>query len=116
MPIRERAISREIVFTARIASRNAAEIQKEAHQRTSLNAAKNQQICPCLLSRLLASNLGFRTRARFRTGEIRVLDSSGNVERAIPFNERTQAGHLRHSRFIRLRDPADVRRTARTKA
>ena len=27
------------------------------------------------------------TRARFRTGEIRVLDSSGNVERTIAFNE-----------------------------
>jgi hypothetical protein len=28
-----------------------------------------------------------QTRARFRTGEIRVLDSTGNVERIIPFNE-----------------------------
>ena len=28
-----------------------------------------------------------QARARFRTGEIRVLDSSGNVERAIAFNE-----------------------------
>jgi hypothetical protein len=27
------------------------------------------------------------TRARFRTGEIRVLDSSGNVEHTIAFNE-----------------------------
>jgi hypothetical protein len=25
--------------------------------------------------------------ARFRTGEIRVLDSSGNIERTIAFNE-----------------------------
>jgi DNA ligase D-like protein (predicted ligase) len=33
----------------------------------------------------------------------------------IAFNERTQAGHLRHSKFFRLRDPADVRRKARTK-
>jgi hypothetical protein len=28
-----------------------------------------------------------QTRARFRTGETRVLDSSGNVERTIAFNE-----------------------------
>ena len=28
-----------------------------------------------------------KTRARFRTGEIRVLDSSGNVERTIAFHE-----------------------------
>jgi len=27
------------------------------------------------------------TRARFRTGEIRVLDLTGNVERVIEFNE-----------------------------
>lgn len=27
-----------------------------------------------------------QTRARFRSGEIRVLDSSGNVERTIAFN------------------------------
>ncbi len=26
-------------------------------------------------------------RACFRSGEIRILDSSGNVERVIPFNE-----------------------------
>ena len=26
-------------------------------------------------------------RAWFRSGEIRILDSSGNVERTIPFNE-----------------------------
>jgi hypothetical protein len=28
-----------------------------------------------------------QARVRFRAGEIRVLDSSGNVERAIPFSE-----------------------------
>ena len=28
-----------------------------------------------------------QTRACFRSGEIRILDSSGNVERIIPFNE-----------------------------
>jgi hypothetical protein len=28
-----------------------------------------------------------QTRARFRTGEIRVVDATGNVERAIAFNE-----------------------------
>jgi hypothetical protein len=28
-----------------------------------------------------------QTRARFSTGEIRVLDSTGNVERVIEFNE-----------------------------
>jgi uncharacterized protein DUF2188 len=28
-----------------------------------------------------------QTRARFRTGQIRVLDSNGNVERVIAFNE-----------------------------
>jgi DNA ligase D-like protein (predicted ligase) len=33
----------------------------------------------------------------------------------IAFNERTQAGHLRHSKFLRLRDPADLRRKLRTK-
>jgi bifunctional non-homologous end joining protein LigD len=33
----------------------------------------------------------------------------------IAFNERTQAGHLRHSRFLRLRDSADLRRKPRTK-
>ena len=32
--------------------------------------------------------LGYaQTRARFRTGEIRVLDSTGNVERTIAFDE-----------------------------
>jgi bifunctional non-homologous end joining protein LigD len=34
----------------------------------------------------------------------------------IAFNERTQAGHLRHSTFLRLRDGADVRTKERTKA
>jgi DNA ligase D-like protein (predicted ligase) len=33
----------------------------------------------------------------------------------IAFNERTQGGHLRHSKFLRLRERADVRRTAQTK-
>ena len=28
-----------------------------------------------------------QTRARFRSGEIRILDSTGNVERIIAFNE-----------------------------
>jgi len=28
-----------------------------------------------------------RERASFRSGEIRILDSSGNVERVIPFND-----------------------------
>ena len=28
-----------------------------------------------------------QTRARFRTGDIRVLDSTGNVERTIAFSE-----------------------------
>jgi hypothetical protein len=28
-----------------------------------------------------------QARARFRAGEIRVLDSTGNVERTIPFSE-----------------------------
>ena len=32
----------------------------------------------------------------------------------IAFNERTQSGHLRHSKFLRLRDPADLHRKART--
>lgn len=31
-----------------------------------------------------------QARVRFRAGEIRVLDSSGNVERAIVFNEADQ--------------------------
>jgi bifunctional non-homologous end joining protein LigD len=31
----------------------------------------------------------------------------------IAFNERTQSGHLRHSKFLRLRDAADVHRKAR---
>jgi hypothetical protein len=31
--------------------------------------------------------IGYATRACFRSGEIRVLDSTGNVERTIPFNE-----------------------------
>jgi bifunctional non-homologous end joining protein LigD len=34
----------------------------------------------------------------------------------IAFNERTQAGHLRHSKFLRLRERADVRTHARRKA
>jgi ATP-dependent DNA ligase len=32
----------------------------------------------------------------------------------IAFNERTQSGHLRHSKFLRLRDPAELHRKART--
>jgi ATP-dependent DNA ligase len=32
----------------------------------------------------------------------------------IAFNERTQAGHLRHSKFLRLRERADLRGKART--
>ena len=31
-----------------------------------------------------------QARVRFRTGEIRVLDSSGNVERSIAFDESNQ--------------------------
>jgi len=33
----------------------------------------------------------------------------------IAFNERTQGGHLRHAKFLRLRDPTDVRRKRRPK-
>jgi ATP-dependent DNA ligase len=33
----------------------------------------------------------------------------------IAFNEQTESGHLRHSKFLRLREPADLRRAARTK-
>jgi hypothetical protein len=33
-----------------------------------------------------ASNYA-QNRASFRSGEIRILDSTGNVERTIPFNE-----------------------------
>jgi DNA ligase D-like protein (predicted ligase) len=33
----------------------------------------------------------------------------------IAFNERTEGGHLRHSQFLRLRESADLRKTARTK-
>ena len=33
----------------------------------------------------------------------------------IAFNERTPAGHLRHSKFLRLRDRADIRTKPRTK-
>jgi bifunctional non-homologous end joining protein LigD len=32
----------------------------------------------------------------------------------VAFNERTQGGHLRHSKFLRLRERADLRRKART--
>jgi len=31
-----------------------------------------------------------QTRACFRSGKIRILDSTGNVERTIPFNERNR--------------------------
>jgi len=31
-----------------------------------------------------------QTRARYRTGEIRVLDSTGNVERVIAFDEKNR--------------------------
>jgi ATP-dependent DNA ligase len=34
----------------------------------------------------------------------------------IAFNERTPGEHLRHSKFLRLREPADIRIRARTKA
>jgi bifunctional non-homologous end joining protein LigD len=33
----------------------------------------------------------------------------------IAFNERTEGGHLRHSKFLRLRERADIRTKARTK-
>ena len=33
----------------------------------------------------------------------------------VAFNERTNAGHLRHSKFLRLRDPADLLAKPRTK-
>ncbi|HYT21840.1 MAG TPA: hypothetical protein VEW05_16625 [Candidatus Polarisedimenticolia bacterium] len=33
----------------------------------------------------------------------------------IAFNERTQGGYLRHSKFLRLRERAEVRTKARTK-
>jgi bifunctional non-homologous end joining protein LigD len=32
----------------------------------------------------------------------------------VAFNERTAQGHLRHSKFLRLREPADVKRKAQT--
>ena len=34
---------------------------------------------------------------------------SPRIVAKIAFNERTQAGHLRHSKFLRLRDREDVR-------
>ena len=33
----------------------------------------------------------------------------------VAFNERTQAGHLRHSKFLRLRDHVDVRTKSRVR-
>jgi hypothetical protein len=41
---------------------------------------------PVFLTKDQAINYA-ENRAWFRSGEIRILDSSGNVEHAIPFNE-----------------------------
>jgi hypothetical protein len=41
---------------------------------------------PVFLTKEQAVNYA-QNRASFRSGEIRILDSSGNVERIIPFNE-----------------------------
>jgi hypothetical protein len=45
-----------------------------------------------------------QNRASFRSGEIRILDSSGNVERTIPFNNESnrkfRRAEFRSSTFI----------------
>jgi hypothetical protein len=38
-----------------------------------------------------------QNRASFRSGEIRILDSNGNVERTIPFSEADRSCDLGHN-------------------
>jgi hypothetical protein len=60
--------------------------QLRVHRPLKLNVFEAPGVEPVFLKKDQAINYA-ENRASFRSGEIRILDSSGNVEHTIPFNE-----------------------------
>jgi len=77
------------------------------------DAIKGKEISNCPFVNLPEKKGGYRMdREKMET----VRWVKPGVVAEIAFNERTPAGHLRHSKFLRLRERAEVRKTARTRS
>jgi bifunctional non-homologous end joining protein LigD len=77
-----------------------------------LEAIKGKDIEKCPFANLPEKKGRYRMD-RQKMATVRWLQP--RIVAEIAFNERTDAGHLRHSKFLRLRDPADVRTKSRRK-
>jgi bifunctional non-homologous end joining protein LigD len=71
------------------------------------NAIKGREIEKCPFVNL-PERKGARRMDREKMATVRWLQP--RIVAEIAFNERTPGGHLRHAKFLRLRDPIDVRR------
>ncbi len=81
-------------------------------RRTVFNAIKGKEVEKCPFVNL-PERQGAHRMDREKMATVRWLRP--RIVAEIAFNERTQGGHLRHSKFLRLRERAEVRRKARTK-
>jgi bifunctional non-homologous end joining protein LigD len=77
-----------------------------------LEAIKGKEIEKCPFANLPEKKGRYRMD-REKMATVRWLQPRIVAESS--FNERTDTGHLRHSKFLRLRDPADVRTKSRRK-
>jgi len=82
-----------------------------ATRRRAFDAIKGKEIEKCPFVNL-PEKKGTYKMDRDKMKKVRWVQP--RIVAEIAFNEQTESGHLRHSRFLRLRDRVDVRRKART--
>jgi DNA ligase D-like protein (predicted ligase) len=75
-------------------------------RRKVFNAIKGKEVQKCPFVNLPERKGAYRMD-REKMATVRWMQP--RIVAEIAFNERTQSGHLRHSKFLRLRNPADVR-------
>src|SRR5581483_7429607 len=77
--------------------------KRSSTRQKAFNAVKGKQIETCPFANL-PEKKGAQRMDREKMATVRWLRP--RIVPEIAFNERTQAGHLRHSKFLRLRDRA----------